>query len=119
VRGLAERRDAGDQLIDAVIAWENLVEHRSQPTGSVIWGMTHLAGPSGWSKTRINSIYKVRSDVVHGEEPDYSRVRDYAPQALQIGPDALRNLLRQHGDTLTMSSEKRITALGYQLPTPR
>jgi hypothetical protein len=39
VRGLAERMDHTDQLIDAVIAWENLVEHRGQPTGSVIWGM--------------------------------------------------------------------------------
>lgn len=119
VRSLAERHDAGDQLVDAVIAWENLVEHRSQPTSSVIWGIKHLAGPSGWSKTRINSIYEVRSDVVHGEEPDYSRVRDYAPQALQIGLDALRNLLRQHRDTLAMSSEERITALGYHLPQPR
>jgi hypothetical protein len=116
VRGLAERPDPSDQLIDAVIAWENFVEHRSQPTSSVIWGMQHLAGPSGWSKTRINSVYKVRSDVVHGDEPDYSRVREYAPEALQIGLDALRALLRNHWETLPMSSEERIIALGYRLP---
>jgi len=116
VRGLAERTDHTDQLIDAVIAWENLVEHRAQPTGSVIWGMRQLAGPAGWSRTRIEKVYETRSDVVHGEQPDHAQIRERAPQALKIGLDALRALIDDHGDTLSMSSEERVIALGYSMP---
>lgn len=118
VRGLAERMDHADQLIDAVIAWENLVEHRDQPTASVLWGMRQLVGPSGWSRTRIEKVYETRSDVVHGEQPDYMRIREHAPQALGMGLDALRALIDHHKDTLTMSSEERVVALGYQMPEP-
>lgn len=117
VRGLAERMDAADQLIDAVIAWENLVEHRDQPTGSVIWGIRELAGHCGWSKNQIQKVYDTRSDVVHGEQPDYARILDYAPKALRLGLDAVREVIGKRPDTLAMTSEERVIALGY--PTQR
>jgi hypothetical protein len=115
VRALAERFDLVDQLIDAVIAWENLVEHRDKPTASVLWGMKHLTAGSGWSRTRIDGIYETRSNVVHGEQPDYTRIHEYAPQALRMGLDAVRALLEHHRDTLTMSSEDRVITLGYRI----
>lgn len=116
VRGLAERMDPADQLIDAVITWENLVEHRDHPTKSVVWGMRELAGPSGWSRNQIQKVYDARSDVVHGEQPDYTRIRGYAPKALRLGLDALRELIAHHPATLAMNSEERVTALGFSAP---
>lgn len=118
IRALAERADHQDQLIDAVIAWENLVEHRERPTGSVLWGMRELAGPAGWSKTRIGDIYKNRSDIVHGEPPNHEHVMKHAPEAIRIGLDALRALIVSHPDTLIMNSEERVIALGYSVPEP-
>jgi len=118
VRALAERTDHQDQLIDAVIAWENLVEHRDKPTASVLWGMRKLAGPAGWSKTRIGGVYETRSAIVHGEQPDHARIAEHAPQAIRIGLDALRTLITNHPGTLAMNSEERVTALGYTLPEP-
>ena len=114
VRALAERLDHADQLIDAVIARENLVEHRDKPTQSVLWGIQSLAG--AWSRTRIGRVYETRSNVVHGEEPDHVRIREHAPDAIRIGLDAVRSLITHHGHTLAMSSEARVTALGYTMP---
>ena len=113
VRGLAERLDYLDSLIDAVIAWENLVESRAQPTKSVLWGIFTLTGSGTWSKSRIDKVYKARSDVVHGELPDYAHSKDFASDALCIGLDALRFLLDDHADKLDMTSEQRVAALGF------
>jgi hypothetical protein len=53
---------------------------------------------------------------VHGEQPDYTRIRDYAPKALRLGLDALRELIAHHPATLAMNSEERVTALGFSAP---
>jgi hypothetical protein len=114
VRGLAERFDKADALIDGVIAWENLVEHRGRPTPSVLYGIGVLSRPSDWSKTRINKVYETRSSLVHGEQPDYNRINSMAPDALRIGLDAMRRLLDCHPDKLDMISEDRVLALGLR-----
>lgn len=116
VQALAERIDYQDRLIDGVIAWENLVEYRGKPTGSVLCGMRKLAGSAGWSKTRIGDVYDTRSDIVHADRPDHGRVAEHAPQAIRIGLDALRALIVSRPDTLTMNFEERVIALGYPLP---
>ena len=46
-RSVGERNDPADSLVDAVIAWENLVEHSSEPTRSVLFGMDALMGKAG------------------------------------------------------------------------
>jgi hypothetical protein len=117
VRALAERQDPSDQLIDAVIAWENLVEHRDRPTSSVLWGIRTLATPAGWSRKRIEGVYKTRSNIVHGEAPDYVRIRADAPEAIRIGLDSVRRLVTHYPDTLQITSEARVVALGYADPT--
>jgi hypothetical protein len=115
VRGLAERFDKADALIDAVIAWENLVEHRDHPTRSVLYGISVLAGTAGWSKTRISKVYETRSDIVHGEQMKYEEINRFAPEALRIGLDAIRSLLDDHADKVVMTSEGRVLALGLPL----
>ena len=113
VRGIGERVDRADVLIDAVIAWENLVEHRTRPTSSVIWGMHALAADEGWSRSEITRIYCVRSDVVHGEEVTGGRVRDAATKAIDIALAALRALLDRHPEKIDMSAKERVEALGF------
>jgi hypothetical protein len=113
VRGLAERVDYFDSLIDAVIGWENLVEHRDQPTKSVLDGISVLVGDSVWSKSRITKVYETRSNLIHGEPPDYGHSKDITTDALRIGLDALRSLFDNHPDKLEMTSEERVEALGF------
>lgn len=113
VRGLAERLDYLDSLIDAVIAWENLVESRDQPTKSVLYGISALVGNSTWSKTRIKRVYEARSSLIHGEVPNYANSKGFAGDALRIGLDALRSVFDSHADKLEMSSEERVASLGF------
>jgi nitrogen-specific signal transduction histidine kinase len=117
VRAVAERLDPLDSLIDAVIAWENLVEHRDQPTKSVLYGVSALVDDRRWSKSRIDKVYKARSDVVHGEPPpDRTKGKEMASAAIRIGLDAVRAVISEHPDKLEMTSEERVTALGFELP---
>ena len=100
VRALTERVDRDDVIIDAVIAWENLVEHRDAPTASVLWGIRNLTNDAGWSRRRIEAVYKTRSDIIHGDSSG-SRDAD-ARDAVRIGLDATRQVLDAARDDPTI-----------------
>ena len=122
VRALTERVDWADVIIDAVIAWENLVEHRDAPTASVLWGIRKLTEDTDWSRRRIQTVYETRSDIVHGDDPKSSDPRSDAQDAIRVGLDAMRQLLAAGRDDpaiLEMSSEERVLALGYSLSAGR
>jgi Apea-like HEPN len=113
VRGLAERHDRLDSLIDAVIAWENLVGTRTQLSKSVAFGICTLADSTEVTEDQISDIYNARSRVVHGDVPDYARIGELANDALRIGLQAMRSLFENHQDKLEMTSEERVIALGF------
>jgi hypothetical protein len=113
VRAVAERFDPTDGLIDAVIAWENLVEDRQHPTASVLHGIHALVSAKDWSKSRINDVYDVRSMILHGEPIDRGRVSARQPDAIAIGIEAMRSLFQNHADKVDMSSAERVAKLGF------
>jgi len=119
VSALAERLNAADALTDAVIAWENLVEHRDQPTKSVLFGLQQLlAGtPAPFSKTRLNRLYEERSDVVHGEIVASADLLTASRDAISVGIYCFRSLFERHAELLNLSSEERCVRLGFS-PAP-
>jgi len=114
-RSVGERNDPADSLVDAVIAWENLVEHSSEATRSVMFGLDALVGTTG-RKDR-SEAYATRSAIVHGERIDGEKVRRMKTTAVATGVSAFRSLLRDHKDKIALSSEDRVVALGLELRT--
>lgn len=103
----AERRDFADVLVDAVIAWENLVGSRKgEPTLRVSGALAWLLEPSDLAKrsarkTELGKLYQLRSDVVHGNDMSSEReLVTKAQRALEIAIDALRILFTDRPDLL-------------------
>jgi hypothetical protein len=70
----AERSDALDSLVDAVIAWEALFGTETEVTFRVSGALARLLRQTGEDRrklrTRPSNIYRLRSKVVHGVEVD-------------------------------------------------
>ena len=103
----AERPDPTDALVDAVIAWENLVGSREgEPTLRVSAALAWLLGKNAVDRIEIRRqvlrLYKLRSDVVHGNR--FLNPREAGErhrEALGIAVRALRVLLRERLNLLT------------------
>ncbi|XVQ85047.1 hypothetical protein ACQP2K_40575 [Microbispora siamensis] len=117
LRAVAERRDPGDVLIDSVIAWENLFGTREgEPTFRITMSLATLleTEPAAREKLRssLSSIYRLRSNVVHGSDElgadDYPRCQE----ALDIAIRSVRTLIMQRPDILRLpDGGRRSTAL--------
>ncbi|MBP2705398.1 hypothetical protein JOL79_16405 [Microbispora sp. RL4-1S] len=117
LRAVAERRDPGDVLIDSVIAWENLFGTREgEPTFRITMSLATLleTEPAAREKLRssLSSIYRLRSNVVHGSDElkadDYPRCQE----ALDIAIRSVRALIMQRPDILRLpDGGRRSTAL--------
>jgi hypothetical protein len=103
---VTERRDASDALVDAVIAWENLVGSREgEPTLRVSAALSWLLDPNPETRPemrrRIADLYRLRSDVVHGNR--FLGPREAAEQsakAIELTLNALRTLFQDRPDLL-------------------
>ena len=105
MKAVAERREPADVLIDSVIAWENIFgTPEGEPTFRVTTCLAKLLRDSIAERrvlrTELGKIYKMRSDVVHGNrslvEADFQRC-DFA---LDIAIDAVRTLVDRRPDLL-------------------
>jgi len=96
IRASSERRDPGDMLIDAVVAWENMFGSKTETTFKVCAAIAWLLEPTDQAKrlalfNKAKTIYGARSDVVHGAafgDPDKQPA--LAREALDIATRAYR-----------------------------
>jgi hypothetical protein len=99
-----------DSLIDAVIAWENLVGTRSETAYRVTAALAVLCqdDPEKRLATRKNlaSAYDARSRVVHGD-PAPADLHKHRALAIQTALEALRRLVSDRHDLLVLSSSSK------------
>jgi Apea-like HEPN len=93
-----ERVHASDVLIDAVIAWENLVGISSETTFRVTAALSWLLARDDFRKRtdlsrELKRLYERRSKVVHGAKVTRDDLDSDARLALQTSAAALRRLL--------------------------
>jgi len=102
----AERGDPTDALVDAVIAWENLVGSRQgEPTlrvsAALAWLLGSDADERSLLKKQIGDVYNARSDIVHGNRNlDPEEAGRFRQEALDIAVRALRGLFRDRAELL-------------------
>lgn len=115
IKASAERKDPYDSLIDAVIAWEALFGAETEISFRVSGALARLlvdAGPERLDfRNRAASIYKLRSTVVHGGKASHGEVQSGAIEAIRIGKEAIRRLVRDRPDLIGMVSAQRSNAL--------
>lgn len=115
LRAGAERHDATDSLIDAVIAWEALFGAKGEVTLRVSTSLAKLIEAGGVVRAalrrRVAEIYDIRSQVVHGGNVDMSKINEASKDALRIGLRAVAKLARERMDLVKMTSEERSIAL--------
>lgn len=116
VSALVHRTNAGDALIDAVMAWESLVGGNTETTFRVTAALTllleiKLAERIPYYK-KLKKIYETRSRIVHGEPQSIrSNVQADADQAIQVALEALSRLYELGGEWLTLSTSERAERL--------
>ncbi len=113
LRALFER-EPGESLIDAVIAWENLLGTRNETAYRVTAGMTVLCedDPSLRLERRkeLQNIYDKRSRMVHGDIVGVDF--ELRNRAIQVGLDALARLIKDRPALLELAkSQKRVDYL--------
>lgn len=111
-----ERSRATDVLIDAVIAWENLVGTEAETSFRVTAALAQLLVHDFELRTRrhraLKNIYGVRSKIVHGDHLKDDLVRQNADLAVQVAVDALRVILTDETWLLGLAgSRERADAL--------
>ena len=101
-----ERKDPVDVLIDAVIAWENLVGSPSgEPTLRVSAALAWLLGNDSKERIelqkRFSKIYNLRSRIVHGSGVlTVSEATKLPQEAVKIALDALREIFENRPELL-------------------
>lgn len=104
-----------DSLIDAVIAWENLVGTRNQTTYRVTAALAVLCQDDLEKRIATRKdlalTYNARSRVVHGD-PAPTDLHEHRSLAIQTALEALRRLMTERQDLLALaSSDKRADRL--------
>ena len=111
IRAAVERSDPSDALVDAVIAWENLVGSREgEPTLRVSAALAVLLEEEASLRRArqkvIKDLYALRSDVVHGNRPlGLEEASKASREARGIAVDALRKLIRDRPELLEKCSD--------------
>jgi hypothetical protein len=103
-----DRHTPADQLIDIVIAWENLFGPRSQKkiTRTVSTALGNLLS-DGSNRTadairrEASRIYALRSRLVHGRSPRVGQVETVLPRAFDLTRQAFCELLARRPELLT------------------
>lgn len=106
--------EAGESLIDAVIAWENLLGTQSETVYRVTAGLSVLCEDDRTlrlaRRKELGSIYDRRSRMVHGD----SVGADFGMRnrAIQIGLEALARLIERRPELLKLAkSSQRVDRL--------
>ena len=107
LRAIAERRDPADVLIDSVIAWENIFGTREgEPTFRVTSCIAKLLDESVEArlgrKKRLGDIYKLRSDVVHGNRNLKAGDELLCQEALNVAIQLVKVLVADRTDILQL-----------------
>lgn len=116
LRVASERRDPVDALIDAVIAWENMLGSRSDSTFKVCAAMSWLLEPEVEEQRKslfkkAKKIYNLRSRVVHGDEDADALVAgEDASDALRLAINLFRRI-HSHESLAAMRSGARSEAI--------
>ncbi len=105
IQAALERHHPADALVDAVIAWENLVGARQETvlrvTTALAWLLESDVARRKSLQTRLKKVYGLRSDVVHGnKEVDPVETQPVANEALGIALRALAILFNARSDLL-------------------
>lgn len=116
IRVASERRDPADALVDAVIAWENMLGSTTETTFKVCASLSWLLEPRDEERrrqihSRAKKIYGLRSRLVHGaEHPDFQDSYKSAQDALAL---AIRAFLAIHSNPefVDMKSGSRSEAI--------
>lgn len=116
IRVASERRDPADALVDAVIAWENMLGSTTETTFKVCASLSWLLEPRDEERrrqihSRAKKIYGLRSRLVHGaEHPDFQDSDKSAQDALAL---AIRAFLAIHSnpELVDMKSGSRSEAI--------
>jgi hypothetical protein len=93
-------------LVDAVIAWENLVGSRDgEPTlriaAPLAWLLARSAEQRKEIMRRVAEVYRIGSDIVHGNRfLTPQEALDRRREALDITLDALRVLFKRRSELL-------------------
>lgn len=106
IRSAVERSDPSDALVDAVIAWENLVGSREgEPTlrisAALAWLLEDDPASRRTRQTALKKLYQLRSDVVHGNRPlNGPEAAQGSREARMVAVEALRKLFRERPELL-------------------
>jgi hypothetical protein len=115
VQAIAQRTDRSDALIDAVMAWENLVGTRSETVYRVTAGLARLLEREDDKRRpfrkELQEIYNLRSRVVHGDVVDPQTVMVSSERATRIALRAMLEIYSRGGRWLSMSSNERSETL--------
>jgi hypothetical protein len=110
---IVERRDPGDGLVDAVVAWESLFGSREgETTLRVSASIARLLGNDSPQRLALQEetkrIYNVRSRVVHGDATVAATAAYTAwMRASDLGIQVLRRLYGSRRDLLALEPQER------------
>jgi hypothetical protein len=120
VSAVAHRNDKSDSLIDAVMAWENLLGTSNEVTFRVSASLTKLIEKDAKNRTslrkRISEIYGIRSRLVHGASVDAAELNLACTEAISIAIQALRASYHLGTNWLTLSSSDRSNKILLEWP---
>ena len=104
----SERDRAEDTLIDAVMAWENLVGTESETSfrtcAALAWLLEREPTQRQAPFRDLRRTYVVRSKLVHGEEVDHNDVVENGDAAVNAAHSALRVLFSEEPWLLALKS---------------
>jgi hypothetical protein len=120
-RARAERNSWEDQLIDAVIAWENICGGSTETTFRVTAALAKLIEQQpGTDREKLldalGTVYAVRSALVHGRKLERREIVSAAGTAMAVARRALRSLYIDRENLIALSSDQRAHQLLVQEP---
>jgi hypothetical protein len=105
LRSALRRTGGSDGLIDAVIAWENLVgasgEQRFRISAALAVLTERDAAKRRGLQRRLAKLYDLRSQLVHGNSIEQSRLDDGSREAIAVAAQAMRSLFAEHPELLS------------------
>lgn len=119
VSARADREAPNDALIDAVVSWESMCGATPETTFRLTAALAKLIQPpeSRDSLMReLQTIYRLRSGLVHGRNVKADDARRAADRALQVACDGLSELYRNRYSLLPLTSDARSNQLLLREP---
>lgn len=96
VGAIADRIDALDAFVDAVVCWENLLGADAEVSFRLCAGLALILEPEDLTARaalyrELRELYNVRSGLVHGSrEPSHHQAAEYRSRAIDVALKAVR-----------------------------